>query len=502
MKKLFFLVAIIVATVLNVKAEIPADLQAALPSGETVLPVPPAVGSPIWLDDSLKYFQYKEPGFIKEMVGGEEQLVENWDSVWAMMNEQYYFALHRIGADSVMDAPFLSNLSWTKSEKTGKYTVSYERNNNFPKMNELQALCEEMKTYHTGLWRTRPRPYKYFLNQWYHGSKQKQNVNDATSYPSGHGYFAGLFGNCLLYIDPENSEAIQAMMDEWLHCRLQLGAHWNTDLAAGKLLGNIAFDIAMGFDSFRELVMDAKDELRAYRTSQSIPINEQPITGDFEDDIETTLEELKTSLNGTATDFTIKRILYKDGFFNTICLPFSLDADGIAASPLAGCELYEFESATKNSNGELQLTIKLANEIKAGNPYLIKWESGENILSMTFNDVTITASHGNAVGEGDVKFVGIIGQESITGQNQLFVGANDQLYWPKAGSKPLKGFRAYFQVPQESNSAPAKFVIRPNMPTSIGQLESNEPASKMFENGQLVIIKNGVRYNAQGQIVK
>ena len=502
MKKLFFLVALVVATVINVKAEIPADLKAALPSGELVLPPPPEVGSPIWLDDSIKYFQYKEPGFIKEMVGGEEQLVQNWDSVWAMMNEQYYFALHRIGADSVMDVPFLSSLSWTKNEKTGKYTVKYTRNNtDFPKMNELEALCEEMKSYHTDMWRTRPRPYKYFPNQWYHGSKQTQDLNNATSYPSGHGYFAGLFGNCLLYIDPENSEAIQAMMDEWLHCRLQLGAHWNTDLAAGKLLGNIAFDIAMGFDSFRELVMDAKDELRAYRLGQNIPINDQPLAGDFEEDIETNLETLKTSLNGATTDFTLKRILYKDNHFNTICLPFSLDADGIAASPLAGCELYAFESA-QSTNDELQLTIKLVNEIEAGNPYLIKWASGENILSMTFNSVTIEASSGKTVGEGNVKFVGIIGQSQMQSndQNILFLGANDKLYWPNL-DKSLKGFRAYFEV-SGTNGVPARFVIRPNMPTSIGQVESNESASKLFENGQLVIIKNGVRYNAQGQIVK
>lgn len=38
--------------------------------------------------------------------------------------------------------------------------------------------------------------------------------------------------------------------------------------------------------------------------------------------------------------------------------------------------------------------------------------------------------------------------------------------------------------------------------TAIENTVVSEKAIKMFENGQLVIIKNGVRYNAQGQIVK
>lgn len=38
----------------------------------------------------------------------------------------------------------------------------------------------------------------------------------------------------------------------------------------------------------------------------------------------------------------MRRTLYKDGFFNTLCLPF--DVPSIAASPLAGAEVYTFES--------------------------------------------------------------------------------------------------------------------------------------------------------------
>ena len=263
MKKRFFSITLMVATVCSTFAAVTLDedLRAALPNGEYVLPAPPEVGSLIWQDDSVKYFEYKQAGNAYDSVRQEY-----WDSAWASMNEQYYFALYRVGADSVMNAPFLSELSWAK--QGSKYTVTYVRNmEDFPQMNALEELCEAMKTENTSnTWRTRPRPYYYF-GWWYKGKKYTVNRSDVSSYPSGHGYFAGLFGMCLLYIDPDHALEIKNMMDEWLHCRLLLGAHWNTDLAAGQQLGAMAFAIAMNHDQFRDLVLAAKAELEAYRAA-------------------------------------------------------------------------------------------------------------------------------------------------------------------------------------------------------------------------------------------
>lgn len=242
-----------------------ADLKNALPSGEYFLPGPPAVGSLIWQDDSIKYFQYKEMSRVFD-----EEKQAYWDSIWAKMNEPYYFALYRVGADSVMNAPFIS-VSWTKSSAT-KYKVTYTRNEtDFPKINALELLCEQMKEDGTsGLWRTRTRPYYYF-GDWYSGKHYNKDLTNATSYPSGHGYFAGLFGLCMLYIDPDHSLAIKNIIDEWMNCRLILGAHWNTDLSAGWQLGAITFAIAMNYDQFRNAVEDAKQELVEYRASHADP---------------------------------------------------------------------------------------------------------------------------------------------------------------------------------------------------------------------------------------
>ena len=503
MKKFFLLAAVVAALSFNARmtvraVDVPSEIKAVLHSGELFLPPPPEIGSPLWLDDSVKYKLYKEPRLNSDGT-------ENWDSVWAVMNEQYYFSLYRLSADSVMKMPLITDVSWTQNAKTGKYTVSYTRNNtDFPAINALEALCEGMKSYHTKLWRTRQRPYCYF-NDFYNAKRYSRNTADSTSYPSGHGYFRGLFGKCMEVIDPEHNEAVQKMLDEWLHCRLQRGAHWNTDLIAGKQLGEIAFDSAMTVDAFRNQVLAAREELKAYRLEHGMPVSAQPETSDIDAGIGTYLASLQGS---TATSLTINRIMYKDGFFNTLCLPFSLDAEQIAAGPLAGCELFEFESAVKNGDA-LELNVSPVADITAGHPYLVRWKSGNNILSMTFSNVLVTAAAGLSVGSG-VKFVGTIGQAELSAGNgnQLFLGANNTLYWPDSDNS-LKGFRAYFLVTDGTIPAhsPARLVLRPDTPSGIDSQTVSNPAAgkqtvKLIEDAQLIIIVDGVRYNIQGNLVK
>ncbi len=75
----------------------------------------------------------------------------------------------------------------------------------------------------------------------------------------------------------------------------------------------------------------------------------------------------------TTTNLTINRTLYKDGYLNTLCLPFSLTAEKIAAGPLAGCELFEFEYAKKIGDAQLDIHMRATEAIEAGVPYLIQW---------------------------------------------------------------------------------------------------------------------------------
>ena len=242
-----------------------------------------------WEKDSVLYFQLKEAKYDTVQKGADIIVQKNWDSIWAHLNEQYYFALHRLAADSVMNAPFIT-INWKESskitlwdEEQGKDTTYYTavsshpgNTETFPNMIALEKLCETMKDENLpSSARTRPRPYNYFPNQYYNGALKPHNPNATGSYPSGHGYFKGLFGKCMEIVDPEHNEAIQNMLEEWLLCRLQKGAHWYSDLPAGEELGKMAFDSAMTVEAFRDLVDATKLELKNYRDAQ----NPSPPTG-------------------------------------------------------------------------------------------------------------------------------------------------------------------------------------------------------------------------------
>lgn len=240
--------------------------------------------------------------------------------------------------------------------------------------------------------------------------------------------------------------------------------------------------------------------------------NEGPkATNDDDHDLKT--NDITPLLN-TTTNLTINRTLYKDGYLNTLCLPFSLTAEKIAAGPLAGCELFEFEYAEKIGDAQLDIHMRATEAIEAGVPYLIQWaNTGEVLTSLTFEGVTITTDEGLAVGEenairfvGNINTTGTIGMENGN-RNHLFVGERNMLYWPNTDNG-LKGFRARFEVPEEGplyvpRNAPARLVMGHRTPTANDAAEISVPnATRRMENGVLYIFRDGVRYNAQGQQLK
>jgi hypothetical protein len=72
-------------------------------------------------------------------------------------------------------------------------------------------------------------------------------------------------------------------------------------------------------------------------------------------------------------------------------------------------------------------------------------------------------------------------------------------------SGTLAAHKAYITVSGGAAYAPRKlrFVFNgEQQATGVDNAADGIMSEKRIENGQLVIIKNGVRYNAQGQIVK
>ena len=228
---------------------------------------------------------------------------------------------------------------------------------------------------------------------------------------------------------------------------------------------------------------------------------------------------LNTYEGQTVPDLTIDRPVLNN-MYNTLCLPFHMDADQIANSSLNGVEIYEFVDVDV-TNDELYLyTSEQKHEIVAGRPYLVKFSAASQLDDLNFINVVINNANldDQAVTIKGVTFKGTF-QPVVLGAQEgldfngghLFLMANNTLMWPNTDN-PLKPFRAYFTVNVDAGQS-AGMPVRRGMPAHIGgpaQIPTgvenvqgdNVQSTKVVENGVLYIIKNGVKYNAQGQVVK
>lgn len=138
------------------------------------------------------------------------------------------------------------------------------------------------------------------------------------------------------------------------------------------------------------------------------------------------------------------RTLWKDGTWNTLCLPFDVTLD---ESPLANATVKKLSSADFN-NGTLTLNFGDATSIKAGTPYLVKWtETDSPISNPCFNGVTVTALSPKSTDCGVVTFQGIYSPLSIAeaDKTKLYLGSNNTLFYPN-GAMSINAFRAFFQL--------------------------------------------------------
>ena len=112
--------------------------------------------------------------------------------------------------------------------------------------------------------------------------------------------------------------------------------------------------------------------------------------------------------DGVTADVTLQgRTLWKDGSWNTLCLPFSLSS--LAGTPLEGATVKTLETSSF-VRGTLTLNFTKDEEnltsIEAGVPYIVKWTSGNSITDPTFENVTISNTS-RPVTTGEVSFAGL-----------------------------------------------------------------------------------------------
>ncbi|MCR5139660.1 MAG: hypothetical protein K6B45_05810 [Bacteroidaceae bacterium] len=177
--------------------------------------------------------------------------------------------------------------------------------------------------------------------------------------------------------------------------------------------------------------------------------------------------DVLVAYDGQTCDVTLGgRTLYKDGMWNTLCLPFDVT---LAGSVLDGAEAHALSSASvEGATLKLNFTDVLT-KLEAGVPYLIKWAkpddydadpSAYDLVEPTFENVSVknvsVPFDNGESGDGHVQFIGTYSPThfNVETPNVLVLGLTGSLFYPDGqAATQLRSCRAYFKVGSESSAA-------------------------------------------------
>ena len=230
------------------------------------------------------------------------------------------------------------------------------------------------------------------------------------------------------------------------------------------------------------------------------------------------------------------RTLFKDGNWNTLCLPFDLKNDGfhdlIGNGTLMELDIERTYDANGNDDvngsyktgfdpttGTLSLYFKDATEIKAGTPYIIRWpkpsgyddhESDYDISNREFQDVIINNSDETlkrqtvVSADENVQFIGTYSPVAIYSANHdnLFLGTGNKLHWPQTDNYAIRSFRAYFHVDGGSVSAiKLYFGEDENETTGVVSIDNSQFSQRECGDARTIDNWAGAWYDLQGRRV-
>lgn len=185
---------------------------------------------------------------------------------------------------------------------------------------------------------------------------------------------------------------------------------------------------------------------------------------------------------------------FTPGSLYTISLPFTLEN----VSSVFGNQAYEYTSLAKDGD-DVVLYFNKVNTIEAGKPYLIeptKDVHGFSVDNVTLSNATNYISFGVGTTTVDMEAVLSAGEDDMT-DGKYWLALDRYLY---NNETRLLGLRAVFNINSASGIAPrARVAFRENTTTGLSNITNDENTTiKVIENGQLIIIRNGEKFNAQG----
>lgn len=238
----------------------------------------------------------------------------------------------------------------------------------------------------------------------------------------------------------------------------------------------------------------------------------------FEDVASATNNESRLAdlLNQTV-NVTIKRPLPFNGDYSTICLPFNLSVAQIADPdcPLHGFVIKEF-NYSQESTDVVDIFLSQVTSIEAGKPYFVRYAgatSDDRLNPLTFRNVKITRSTPAEVETSDdAQPYGIFNPHALIADDKTtyFLSSNNTLYWPSENGT-INGFRVYIHINPNSTiahalqrGAPLRILEEESPATGLDEqnIQETDRTRKILRSGQMIIIRDGKEYNAQGMRIQ
>ena len=144
------------------------------------------------------------------------------------------------------------------------------------------------------------------------------------------------------------------------------------------------------------------------------------------------------------------RTLHKDGKWNTLCLPFSMTAEQVTAQ-LAPTALMTLSSSSY-ADGTLTLAFAEATAIEAGKPYIIRWDSGDDVANPVFSSVTMSSAEASVVTDY-ADFIGTSSPATIYQEGEqckLYLDDSNTLHFPTGEASQVNACRAYFVLKNDN----------------------------------------------------
>ena len=202
-------------------------------------------------------------------------------------------------------------------------------------------------------------------------------------------------------------------------------------------------------------------------------------------------------LNGKTATVKVNRT-FEAGKLYTIALPFAID--DVKTVFGASTVVYEFSNLEKKDNEFILYFNDAITSIEAGKPYLIKPSGAHLVDGFTYKNAVISSQAINISQTVDGTTITmepvLSATAGATTSGKYWLASDNVLY---KNNTSLKSLRAVFNVQSAKANIRARVAFGENVETGVDNIVTTDAPVKVIEKGQLIIIRDGVKYNVQGQ---